>query len=131
MEIERIEELPPELLLNIFRFIDVRTLFGKVILTCKYFHQILTADGIWQTLFALKWEEHKVITDLEYISSWGKVYMAFEDIELFWKKTSGKRLIKRKLIGHSGTVDALHIIPSKKIYISGGISFHLSTIDKT
>ena len=59
-EIENIEDLPPELLLNIFRFIDVRTLFGNVVLTCKYFHEILTAEGIWQTLFALKWQEHKV-----------------------------------------------------------------------
>ncbi|XP_066935181.1 F-box/WD repeat-containing protein 9-like [Clytia hemisphaerica] len=119
-EINNIEDLPPELLLNIFRFIDVRTLFGKVVLTCKYFHDILTAEGIWQTLFALKWKEHKVVTDVDYIKSWGKVYMAFEDIEIFWKKNSGKRLVKKKLVGHSGTVDALHIMPSRKIYISGG-----------
>ena len=63
----------------------------------------------------------QVVTDVDYIKSWGKVYMAFEDIEIFWKKNSGKRLVKRKLVGHSGTVDALHVMPSRKIYISGKI----------
>ena len=114
-----IEHLPPEILLNIFRHVNVRTLFEKVILTCKYFHEVLTSDGIWKTLFALKWNKHKNIGDLDYISSWSKVYIAFEDIDAFWGTNRFKKLVKRKLTGHIGTVDALHILPSKKIFASG------------
>ena len=114
-----IEDLPPEILLNVFRYINVRTLFGKVILTCKYFHQVLTSDGIWKTLFSLKWKKHKTVGDLDYISSWSKVYISFEDIDTFWKPGGTKKLIKKKLTGHIGTVDALHILPSKRIFASG------------
>jgi len=110
--------LPPELLLNIFRYINVRHLFGKVILTCKYFHEILTADGIWQTLFALKWKQRKCIDDVDYVSSWGEFYMSFEDIDMFWM-SGREKLVKHKLSGHIGTVDALHIMPSKQVFISG------------
>ena len=118
-----IEDLPPEILLNVFRYINVRTLFENVILTCKYFHQVLTADGIWKTLFALKWEKHKNIGDLDYISSWSKVYIAFEDIDTFWRGET-KKLVKRKWPGHYGTVDALHILPSKRIFASGNVEEH-------
>lgn len=115
-----ISDLPPEILLNIFRFIDVRTLYGIVILTCKHFHEVLTGDGIWKALFALKWKEHPIANDESFVKSWSNVYITFEDIDRYWKTESNENMIrKKKLTGHYGIVDAVHIMPSREIFVSG------------
>ena len=112
-------ELPPEVLLNIFRFINVRHLFGVVIRTCKSFHQILTSDGIWKTLFALKWEENDIVKDLQFINSWESLYISYEDIENFWTSNSENQLKKKALYGHYGVVDSVFIHPTKDVFVSG------------
>lgn len=113
-------ELPPEILLKIFCFIDVRTLYGIVILTCKHFHDVLTGEGIWKTLFAMKWKEHSVVNDLSFINSWSDMYVTFEDIDHFWKRGNYQKKIKtKKLAGHYGIVDAVYIMPSREVFVSG------------
>lgn len=49
-------DLPAEVILKIFSYVNIRMLFKNVILTCKYFHKILAAPGLWETLFALKFK---------------------------------------------------------------------------
>ena len=54
-ETYNLTDLPPEILLKVFSFIDIRSLFNTVIVVCKHFHALLSGDG-WRSLFALKWE---------------------------------------------------------------------------
>ena len=112
-------ELPPEMILRIFIHVDIRTIFKTVILTCKAFHQILTATDIWKTIFALKWEQTKIHKDYEYIKTWRDVYFAYDDINNFWTRKDKWALQCKKVQGHSATVDAVHIMPGLNFAVSG------------
>ena len=120
-------DLPPEVLLNIFSLIDMRTLYNVVILTCKRFHELLTVDGIWKTLFALKWKEHDIVDDLEYIRAWSDVCFSYEDIDQYWKNRENHKikLKSTRLLGHYASVDAVHISNCGNICVSGQTYFYI------
>ncbi|XP_057314427.1 F-box/WD repeat-containing protein 9-like [Hydractinia symbiolongicarpus] len=112
-------DLPPEILLQIFSLIDIRSVYKNVIITCKHFHELLTADGIWKILFALKWNEHNIADDLDYVWDWREVCFSYEDIDQHWKCANEQTLKTAKLAGHYAVVDAVHIMKSGTICISG------------
>ena len=96
-------DLPPEIILAIFQFVDFRTLFGVVVLTCKRFHEILSSEDIWKTLFAMKWKEDCIVSDLDYISDEKDVCFSYEDIDTFWKQRETKVKV-HVLLGFKGNV---------------------------
>ena len=117
-------DLPAEVILKIFSYVNVRLLFKNVILTCKYFHKILAGPGLWETLFALKFKEYSIVQDLPYINSLCDVCFTFEDVECYWRCRKQKNVFKlktKKLVGHYAAVDAVHVVKQANLCVSGNI----------
>lgn len=114
-------KMPPEILLEIFRFLDFCTIFSKVIFTCKYFYKVLSSDDIWKTLFAMKWVEDDLINDLNYITNRKDVCLCYEDIDKYWKsrKKNKIKLLHCKMGSHFAPVDDVHIMPDGRFCITG------------
>lgn len=112
-------DLPPEIILRIFIHMDIRTTFKTVILTCKTFHEILTTEGIWKSIFALKWENIKLTKDFDYVDDWKDVYLTYDDVDSYWKRKDKWRLECKKMDGHFSSVDAMHVMPGGQFAVSG------------
>ncbi len=112
-------DLPPEIILRIFVHVDIRTVFKNLIVTCKTFHQILTTEGIWKSIFSIKWENTKITKDYDYVGDWKEVYLAYSDIHSYWKRKDKFRLECKRMIGHYGSIDAVHVMPGGRYAVSG------------
>jgi len=114
-------DLPSEILMEIFSYVNVKNLFHSVILTCKVFHDILTAHGFWETFFASKFKNHNIRADLEYIVDLRDVCCTYEDIDKHWnyREQNKLELKKLKLVGHYASIDAAYILPNQNICVTG------------
>lgn len=60
-------ELPPELILLIFSFIEARFTMTVLFRVCKFFNQLLLSEASWKTRFGKRWPKRDRKEDYEYV----------------------------------------------------------------
>eukprot|EP00794_Sanderia_malayensis_P012734 gene12734-14039_t len=112
-------DLPPEMILRIFIHVDIRTIFKQVILACKAFRRILTTEGVWKSIFSLKWERMRIAKDYAYVNDWKDVYFTYDDIHSVWKRKDKFSLKCKRMTHHMGALDAVHVMPCGDFAVAG------------
>jgi len=60
-------QLPPELILLIFSYIDARFALSILCQVCKLFNQLLSSEASWKTRFGKRWPTRDRKQDYDYI----------------------------------------------------------------
>lgn len=60
-------QLPPELILLIFSYIDARFTLTVLCQVCKLFNQLLSSEASWKTRFGKRWPSRDRKEDYDYV----------------------------------------------------------------
>lgn len=61
-------DLPPELILLIFSYLDARFTLRVLCQVCKFFNQLLSHEATWKTRFGLRWPKRDKKEDHDYVT---------------------------------------------------------------
>jgi len=63
----KLMELPPELILLIFSYINARLTLTVLCQVCKFFNQLLSSEATWKTRFGKRWPKRDKKEDYNYV----------------------------------------------------------------
>ena len=65
-------ELPPELILTIFSYLDASYALRILTCVCQLFNNVLSPESTWKTRFVKRWPQRKRTEDFDHISRYLK-----------------------------------------------------------
>ncbi|XP_020906927.1 F-box/WD repeat-containing protein 9 [Exaiptasia diaphana] len=111
-------ELPPELILFTFSFIEARFAMTVLCQVCKFFNQLLSSEASWKTRFGKRWPKRDRKEDYDYVISWKRICVDHEDMDRFWQDPE-QNFDFFQLKKHFAPVDAAIVMAGGKLCVSG------------
>ncbi|KAK3755305.1 hypothetical protein QZH41_014611 [Actinostola sp. cb2023] len=114
----KLMELPPELILLIFSYINARLTLTVLCQVCKFFNQLLSSEATWKTRFGKRWPKRDKKEDYNYVISWKRVCVDHEDMDRFWQNPESN-FDFFQLKKHFAPVDAAIVMAGGRLCASG------------